>query len=149
MSVSLPDEHTDVAWAISSFVSNVQTLQCFWTRYTSLSCSPVAAPCIYLGCLKSCAVPQRGLIPLSFWSSSASSTISSKLAFVSAKVSPSGAISLPKTSSLSELHDGETALQIRSQGDFFSRRYSSMVVNLGKHVGLQHIPVMKAPILYS
>ena len=54
----------------------------------------VAAPCAKRGCLKSCAVPQRTFLPVSFCRCSASSTTFSSAALLSARLPSSGAMSL-------------------------------------------------------
>lgn len=56
--------------------------------------SLVAAPCMYLGCLKSCAVPHRGLMFVPFCSSRATSATRSRCLLVAARSAPSGAMSL-------------------------------------------------------
>ncbi len=54
----------------------------------------VAAPCMKRGCLKSCAVPHSTFLPVSFCRCSASSTTLSSMALLSARLAPSGAMSL-------------------------------------------------------
>ena len=56
--------------------------------------SLVAPPWAKRGCLKSCAVPQSTFLPVSFCRWAASSTTLSSMALLSAKLAPSGAMSL-------------------------------------------------------
>ena len=77
----------------SASVASIAFFTCAAAKANTPASGLVAAPCMYLGCLNSCAVPHSVRMPVSSCSRLATSTMASRFALVSRSEPPSGAMS--------------------------------------------------------